>query len=205
VDSLHTLKTFDLKKDEQTRSLLSSAKNLFENHSTLQKNLEEATLLAQSLIKDCDLAKHLKGILLKSEEKIAKPYKKLIKSLRLELEQLKSTNSDLNDKNSVLELRVFNFLQEVEKHRRNTRLSLLFTDPTEKICGNCQKVFKMMENFNWSCKHHKAKLVENIWFCCGKIGAKAEGCLVAKHVSVEEMEETRVDRIASVFCSVIFR
>lgn len=200
--SLNTLKLFDEHNNTFLTSLYQSIKSLFSTHKALQSSLEEITLFANQLIQDSDLARHLKGLLIKSEETILKPYKTLVSSLKQELESLKNSNLELSDKNSVLEMRVFNFLQEVEKHRRNTRLSLLFTDPTEKICGNCQKVFKASENFNWSCRHHKAKIVGSNWFCCGKVGAKAEGCIVNRHVSVEEMEETRGVKTDLVFCCV---
>ena len=202
LTSLSSLKHFDEHNNSFLRALFRGVKALFSSHEGLQSSLEEITLFANQLVQDSDLAKHLKGVLLKSEETILKPYKTLVSTLKHELESLSSSNLQLADRNAVLEMRVFNFLQEVEKHRRNTRLSLLFTDPTEKICGNCQKVFKAAENFNWSCRHHKAKIVGSNWFCCGKVGPKADGCIVDRHVSVEEMEETRGEKTATVFCCV---
>lgn len=183
--------------------LTSSLKNLNNFMESIELSLKDQIKLSNSLLSECDLVSHLKSIFMKSEEKIVKPYKTLIQTLRDEIHELNKTCAEMKEKNEILELRVFNFLQEIEKHRRNTRLSLIFSDPTEKICGNCQKIFKPLENFSWSCKHHKVKIVNNSWYCCGQVGDAAQGCVLGKHISVEEMEEElQNEKYENLFCVV---
>lgn len=203
--SLSSFKDLESSTSENIRKNIFSLKQLNTYTESLENSIQVHIDLSQSLVSECDLVSHLKGILLKSEEKLLKPYKTLVQTLRTEIDLLNATCSELREKNLTLELRVFNFLQEIEKHKRNTRLSLIFSDPTEKICGMCQKIFKPAENFNWSCKHHRVKIVNNSWFCCGKHGQMAEGCVIGKHISVEELEEHEYVKVQErLFCVVRF-
>lgn len=200
---LNSIKSQESLSSTLITSLSSSLKSLNTFLESVELSLKDQIDLSNSLISECDLVSHLKTVLLKSEEKIVKPYKAHIQSLREEIFSLNQSCSELKEKNETLELRVFNFLQEIEKHKRNTRLSLIFSDPTEKICGQCQKIFKPLENFSWSCKHHKVKIVNNSWFCCGKVGEAAQGCVIGKHVSIEEMEEElQNSKHENLFCVV---
>ena len=204
--SLSSFRSLESRASENITKNFLSLKQLNAYTESMENSIQAHIDLSQSLVSECDLVAHLKGVILKSEEKLLKPYKALIQSLRTELDLMTLTCSDLKEKNSTLELRVFNFLQEIEKHKRNTRLSLIFSDPTEKICGACQKIFKPNENFNWSCKHHRVRILNNSWFCCGKHGQMAEGCVVGKHISVEELEEREYVKVqGSLFCVVRVR
>lgn len=47
----------------------------------------------------------------------------------------------------------------------------------EKICNNCGIEFNEHDNFNWSCLTHKSEYGGEYWWCCGKKGDKAKGCI----------------------------
>lgn len=160
--------------------------------------------MTESLLLDSDIVKIIKLSLNKNREAIIKPLEYQIIALNKEIAELKEKNQKILDKSENLELKIFNFTKEIQSHRRNTRLSLIFSDPTEQLCGLCQKIFKPSLNFSWSCRHHKAKIVKNLWFCCGKIGPDAEGCLVTKHICMEEMEELAKETQKYVFCTVVY-
>jgi hypothetical protein len=112
-------------------------------------------------------------------------------------------NLELYEKINGLESKAASFVLELEKQRRKSRLSIFFADKSEKVCGKCQKVFSPVMNFNWSCRYHKARIVNDLWFCCGKTGDDAKGCIVDKHVTVEELENFENEiKDSKLFCVV---
>ena len=62
-------------------------------------------------------------------------------------------------------------------------------DSSSKICKNCGKDYNEKENFNWSCRTHRCEYSGEMWWCCGKEGKEAPGCLYAKHESKDEDED----------------
>jgi len=50
-----------------------------------------------------------------------------------------------------------------------------------KICHNCRKDFKDVDNFNWSCRTHQSEWSGEMWWCCGKSTIDAPGCKFGKH------------------------
>ena len=62
-------------------------------------------------------------------------------------------------------------------------------DSSSKICKNCGKDYNEKENFNWSCRTHRGEYSGEMWWCCGKEGKDAAGCLYAKHESKDEDED----------------
>jgi hypothetical protein len=63
----------------------------------------------------------------------------------------------------------------------------------EKICENCGVEFNEQDNFNWSCLTHKSEYGEDMWWCCGKKGEKAKGCMKQKHVERDHDEDSILD------------
>ena len=60
-------------------------------------------------------------------------------------------------------------------------------------CINCTRAFLETENYNWSCKRHNTKFHEEtqIYWCCGKKGREAEGCVISKHEAREDDEDDK--------------
>lgn len=79
------------------------------------------------------------------------------------------------------------------------------------LCRKCQKTYIDSENFNWSCRTHKAEFGGDMWWCCGR-GKDAPGCQVSKHQSKDDdedneprdQEENERRMISSIRCSVRF-
>lgn len=202
--ALGSFVNFYYSSDETSMKFLNICKIIANHINNFEADIRKNVAMTESLLLDSDIVRTIKFSINKNQYAIIKPLENQIKVLNKEITDLKIKNQKVTEKSDALELRIFNFTSEIERHRRNTRLSLIFSDPTEQLCGLCQKVFKPSLNFSWSCKHHKAKIINNLWFCCGKTGSDAEGCLVTKHVSIEEIEEIAKDSEKYMYCTVFF-
>jgi hypothetical protein len=160
---------------------------------------------AEALLQESEFITNLKGYLNKTNDNLIRNYKMQLSSIEKEMQGLRTENQIINGTKDALEMKIFNFTQELEKQRRHTRLSLIFADKSEKICARCQRVYKPADNFKWSCQHHRAKIVNGVWFCCGKIGEGAEGCIRTEHISGEELDEVEKNPGKVVFCNVFVK
>ena len=145
----------NIKSYHLCKALAKYTENYEEN---IKKNVENI----QNLLNELDILKDLKISIKKSYSELFKPLRNQISRQEEEIRNLQSENQKLFKKNEEMEVKILNFTLEIQKHRRNTKISLLFTNPDEKLCGKCQKVFLPVTNFNWSCRFHKEKMVNNM-------------------------------------------
>ncbi|CAG9336221.1 unnamed protein product [Blepharisma stoltei] len=96
---------------------------------------------------------------------------------KLQASEFEKKFGDLNQEYNRLRMRLKSF-----QHR------FASSEADERICKNCQRPYTEKDNFNWSCRTHPSKIIDDIWFCCGKIGKEASGCVTSKHISKEDDE-----------------
>ena len=102
-------------------------------------------------------------------------------------------NDGLLRSHSTLERKLEGFTEEYERARVKLLESAALDKKnnllTEKVCGNCSKVFTEENNFNWSCKTHSGLWGGNMYWCCGETEQDSLGCQKSKHKSKEDNEE----------------
>ena len=187
-ENIQDFKLLQEKSNEKVKDIFHFLISTSKFYNNLEKDLKSTLNLNKNLLQDLDLAQNLKSYLSHNKKTLIKPYKAEIKDLKLKLSYLSLKNQEYEERINELESKLSNFIQELEKQRRKSKLSIFFGDKNEQTCGKCQKVFSPILNFNWSCRYHKARIINDLWFCCGKTGSDAIGCLLDKHISVEELE-----------------
>lgn len=63
------------------------------------------------------------------------------------------------------------------------------TNSDSVVCRNCRQRYMESENFNWSCKRHFSTFSGQFYWCCGRKGETAPGCLTSEHESNENSKE----------------
>ncbi|CAG9328093.1 unnamed protein product [Blepharisma stoltei] len=194
------------KLENEFLMLISQLKGLAEfeytNNTSLQIMVKENNELVAN-IGDLIYSKNISDT---QKEKIAKTFKerseryqKEINSLKEERDKAKADQIEIdkkfNDLNEELK-RVRKKMKQYKKESNNAQYE-------EKFCINCMKPFIEIYNYNWSCRIHKSKPIDDTYWCCGKIGKDAPGCIASKHISKEdedcESEEESNQKIA--FCA----
>ncbi|OMJ90756.1 hypothetical protein SteCoe_6834 [Stentor coeruleus] len=139
------------------------------------------------------------------KEKILKVFKEKLSSVQKDLQSAVEERESLNLKLTELDKKYQDLLEEFRKFRQKIKIRYTaLSKNEEKFCKNCQKSFYESENFNWSCKIHSSKLSGDIFWCCGKLGKDAPGCIVSKHQAKEENnleEECQNSSINQKFCT----
>ena len=141
-------------------------------------------------------------------DKLIKAFKEKQAAMHRELSNAIEERENLKSKYAEIEKKLFDMSEEFKRQRHKSKLKhSSLEDIEEKFCKNCQKAFHERENFNWSCRVHASKLSGDYYWCCGKTGKDAVGCIVSKHISKEE-EEQKEEEAGSTglkFCSVILK
>jgi hypothetical protein len=125
-------------------------------------------------------------------DKIGNSAKERILSLKSELDQAREDREKYKAEGSKMEKKYKDLGDEHDKLRQKLKHIRLkrkqYGEGEEKLCRKCQKTFMDSENFNWSCRTHKAEFSGEMWWCCGR-GKDAPGCQVSKHQSKDEDED----------------
>ena len=141
------------------------SKNLAKDHRNLVNDLKKVLEKRDSLIEENIEIIDLKTNILSEREKLMKNFKEKFKDMRLELNNSNFEIENLKGKNSELEKKYSDVSEELKKIRNKAKVqfSRSFSTDEEKYCSKCQKAFRDVDNYNWSCRVHKAKLQNNIY------------------------------------------
>lgn len=112
-----------------------------------------------------------------------------------ERELFKIKNSDIEKKYSDISEE----LQKLQHKLKQTSIKIAKNDE-ENFCIKCQKIFFESENYNWSCKTHQSNFYNDIYWCCGKTGKNAVGCIVSKHMVKDEDIDNSLSAYMPKFC-----
>ena len=125
-------------------------------------------------------------------DKIGVNAKDRILSLKSELDQAREEREKFKTEVGKLEKKYKDLGDEHDKLRQKLKHIRLkrkqYGEGEEKLCRKCQKTYMDSENFNWSCRTHKAEFSGEMWWCCGR-AKDAPGCQVSKHQSKDDDED----------------
>jgi hypothetical protein len=142
-----------------------------------------------------------------SRTRAEKLYKESLSNYRLKLD---IANQDLIkeiSKNSILQQQVDTLSQQIkELKKKSFKRSNLDNLNEELICLKCKKIYKELENFNWSCRTHLSEFNGSEFWCCGSKNKESSGCVIQKHASFEYGNANDGEnRQFNDFCAVRFK
>jgi chromosome segregation ATPase len=216
---------------DKLKGFYSAVKSIIGSHGLVEKLVQEFNTLypeIQKIIKDNELiigafpikafeidklmTRNLELTEITSDmnsqkDKTIKNLKEAYLALKKELEIYKEENEKLKLSLESADKMYQDLLDEFKKFRKRSKVKN-YSDSIneERLCKNCQKYFKESENFYWSCRTHSSPIVENTYWCCGKTGKEAGGCIVSKHISKEDIiKDDEYQNITDIkFCPVFY-
>lgn len=173
---------------------------LDDTKKTLSYILRERDMLMRDHIELSDI----KSDLLNQKEKMAKVFKEKFTTMQKELTQAVESRELFKAKQEETEKKYIDISEEFKKFKHKVKIKFTSVhEKEEKFCKNCQKSYFESENYNWSCRVHASKITGDTWWCCGKAGKDAVGCMVSRHMGKEEEDPKEDDfGIPTKFCSV---
>lgn len=176
-------------------SLAKSESELNLTYVSLVKNLE-------TLTQDYSEMAKLKGDLASQKEKISKVFREKYIALQIDLANSIAEREIFKSKYFDLDKKYFELSEELKKTRIKLKQKSNVLDmDDEKYCRKCMRTYFEKENFNWSCRTHHGKFTGEVYWCCGKTGKDALGCVVEKHSPKEDMAGEKNDELNVRFCS----
>lgn len=136
--------------------------------------------------------------------------KEAIATLQWELSSMIEQREEYKTKQSQLEKNYKDLADAYEQLRNRLKQwkarGRNFKESEEKICSKCRQPYAEHQNYNWSCRTHAGtySVPSNLWWCCGKLGKDAPGCVPSKHITKDEDEEldpTKQDAQFGTICS----
>lgn len=213
IQSLSSRHFLEEKLGSEIQGIATIFSKVSEAHSALVLELgtvcKEKDKLQEDLIENNALMSELRA----DRDKIGTSAKDRILSLKAELDQARDERDRCKAELLKMEKKYKDLGDEHDKMRQKLKHFRLkrkqYGEGEEKLCRKCQKTFLESENFNWSCRTHKAEFGGEMWWCCGR-GKDAPGCLVSKHQSKDEdedneprdQEENEQRQIANLRCPV---
>jgi len=192
IQSICSRHFLEEKLHSEVQSLASTTTRLSDYSTELLSDLRTAQLekdkLREDLIEQTSYMSEIRA----DRDKIGTSAKDRILSLKSELDQAREEREKFKTDVGKLEKKYKDLGDEHDKLRQKLKHIRLkrkqYGEGEEKLCRKCQKTFMDSENFNWSCRTHKAEFSGEMWWCCGR-GKDAPGCQVSKHQSKDEDED----------------
>ncbi|CAG9315822.1 unnamed protein product [Blepharisma stoltei] len=154
----------------------------------LYSELKNVSSSRDELFKDSVELIELKSELQGQRDKIYKAFKDRVANLESELTKAQQELVTTKQECSTLEKKFNDISNEYNRLRQRLKQVKFQSEIEEKFCKNCQKPYIESENYNWSCKTHKSKFNGDVYWCCGKTGKDAPGCVSSKHTSKDDDE-----------------
>lgn len=194
------------KLQDESIFVVKNSKNALLQLDDVNKALSKITHERDVLIRDHIEMSDIKSDLLSQKEKMGKAYREKFATMQKELSVAVESREIFKAKQEEMEKKYLDISEEFKKFKHKIKLRFTSTyEKEEKFCKKCQKPFIESDNYNWSCKVHASKICGEIWWCCGKAGKDAIGCIVSKHTSKEEDDPKEEDiGLPSKFCSVTY-
>lgn len=169
----------------------------------LEKEVKSSMREKESILKDCKDFLSVKASFFSNRDKTEKLFREKYSNLQVELAKCIQEREGFRLKHLDLESKFLETSEELKKLR--ARMKQKFANNSElleeRYCGKCNKTYMEHSNFNWSCKTHQTAINDNIFWCCGKQGKDAPGCMISKHTNKEEESEKFENFIPVNFCS----
>lgn len=176
--------------------------NVSELFLELEDKLQKVTESRDVIIGDYKEFLNMKEEYSKNQSRMIKVFKDRYTSLQNDYSKILQEREGLKTRVSELEKMHSDVSEELFKLRKKAKQRNVkgIDIDEEKFCSKCQKTFCERENYNWSCKTHHGTIHENIYWCCGKTGKEAPGCVVSKHISKEDTSHQSNDPFATKYC-----
>ncbi|CAG9314039.1 unnamed protein product [Blepharisma stoltei] len=171
-------------------------KEIANGYISLYSELRDVTINRDELFKDSVELAELKSELQGQRDKIYKSFKDRVSYLEQELSKTQEESVTIKQEFSTLEKKFADISNEYNRMRQRLKQFKFQSELEEKFCKNCQKPYIESENFNWSCKTHKSKFSGDLYWCCGRAGKDAPGCVSSKHISKDDEEIEIVNEIS---------
>ena len=199
---------------EKCNGLYKAFNNIIGTHSFFNKLLQEYSFLSQEMTKIIksfeEISKNYSQVsnekemlmtelldLSEMRSDLRNKKSKLVKDFKEQFSLMqKNVSISLGEKETYkqryleLDKKYQDLVEEFKKFRQKVKekYSLIRVNE-EKFCKNCQKIYDESDNFNWSCRIHPSNFNGESYWCCGKSGKDALGCLVSRHMNKEETED----------------
>ena len=179
-------------------------KILSESNLELNSLIDSLLIEKEGILKDCREFLETKDSFLTEKEHTIKLFREKYLGMQSDLTRSIQEREVLKIKNVELEFNLSNVSEAFRKLRDKVKLRFANASEIEeeKYCSKCNKTYIEHNNFNWSCRTHLGAFQENTYWCCGKQGKDAPGCIISKHMSKEETTGTAVVEASSItkFC-----
>jgi len=192
------------KLQEEFELSCSSVKSLGLEYEALKAKYQEVTQSRDQIVQDSYEVISMKDTLEDQRDRIQRVFKEKVNQMQTQIQNLLNEREELKEKvtsleNSVKQLSSDNLYikNQLKKYKSS------HSNQTERQCTLCNLYYYENENFNWSCKTHKSRYIESAgyYFCCGKKGESAPGCIKSKHVSGEQEEAKDSEKSINETCT----
>ena len=164
-------------------------KSVFDGFEEIEMEMEKVLGEKDKVFNDCLEFLKSKEQFEMNQEKIVKGFRNRIQKVQTEYSMCLEERESLKLENLELSKKQFDTEKELKSIRKKIRQNTISGSlDIEKYCVKCQKSFVDSENFNWSCKSHMSLIHNNIFWCCGKEGKEAPGCIISRHLSKLDSE-----------------
>ena len=188
-----------IKKMYQAMNLLARKTITSESLKTMATASKEGnSLFRQSEIKLNELYRNMSD---KKTQRVSVSEK--VKSMCVEIDKNLEEIEEFHEKFESLN----NYTKALTESHEKASKTLLQIEASKKniedqeaLCKNCNRRFKQMENFNWSCKRHAGLWSGFNYWCCGNNRKDSQGCIVSFHTSGSS-EKSETDSKSRIVCS----
>ena len=164
-------------------------KILSESYQEQSSLLECLLSEKKGILKDCQEFLDTKDSFLSYREHTIKSFRDACSNMQSDLTRCIQERESLKIKNLDLESKYSEVSEALRKLRQKVSLRFSSTSEVEeeKYCLKCNKTYVEYNNYNWSCRTHLGVFHESTYWCCGKQGKDAPGCIVSRHMTKEEV------------------
>ena len=144
----------------------------------------------------------IKTELYSQKERILRVFKERFLLLQIELTSCISEREAYKVKYFEIEKRFSDISEELKRTRAKIKHNKKFFEvDEEKYCRRCNQTYFESDNYNWSCRTHHDVFTGTLYWCCGKTGKDAAGCIISMHAPKEEDLEERKNEAIAKYCS----